>query len=344
MLNGIYILDTDAFDLVYGESERAAIAKLVHIAGHVTRADVLANPGVLSDIDVIFSGWGMPMLDEALLAAAPHLKAVFYAAGAVGSWLTDAAIERGIKVTTAHVANSIPVAEYTLAMILLSLKHTFQLAHQTRSSRSYPDRNGSPGCYGATVGLISFGVVAKLLRERLRPFDLNVLVYDPFLTAGEANSYNVELADLDEVFERSDVVSLHTPLLPETCGLITGRHIASMKLGATFINTARGPVVREEEMLDVLSRRFDLQAVLDVAQVEPPATQSRMYLLPNVLLTPHIAGSAGFECRRMGRHMVQELGRFLRGEAFTTPLDVERLSHTSNRPTKQSSGVAAASH
>jgi len=343
MLNGIYILDTDAFDLVYGESERADIARHVHMVGHKTRAEITANPAVLSDVDVIFAGWGMATLDDTLLAAAPRLKAVFYAAGAA-AWLTQNAIDRDIKVTTAQIANSVPVAEYTLAMILLSLKHAFQLAHQTRSGRYFPDRNGCPGCYGATVGLISYGTVAKVLRERLRAFDLNVLAYDPFLTADEAAADDIELADLDEVFERSDVVSLHTPLLPETYGLITGHHIASMKLGATFINTARGPVVREEEMLDVLSRRLDLQAVLDVTHVEPPAPQSRIYSLPNVLLTPHIAGSAGLECRRMGRHMVHELERFLRGEPFATPLDFSRLSQTSNRPKCTTGSVVAASH
>jgi phosphoglycerate dehydrogenase-like enzyme len=245
--------------------------------------------------------------------------------------MTPAVASRNITVTTAHTANSRPVAEYTLAMILLSLKHAFPLARRTRRERTYPDRNDVPGCYGSTVGLVSVGEIARILLELLRPFDLRVLAYDPFLTAADAQRLGVELTSLDDLFLRSDVVSLHTPLLSETVGLITGAHIASMKHGTTFINTARGPVVREDELLDVLARRPDLQAVLDVASVEPPAPDSLIYTLPNVLPTPHLAGSAGPECRRMGRCMVEELGRFVRGEPLQSAIDFRLIRNTSNR-------------
>ena len=134
---------------------------------------------------------------------------------------------------------------------------------------------------------------------------------------------NVELVSLEELFRRADVVSVHTPWLPETEGLIRGAHIASMKQGATFINTARGAVVRERELLEVLAARPDLQAVLDVAIEEPPAADSQMYTLPNVLLTPHIAGSTGAECRRMGRYMAEELVRYAAGEPLRWPVRPE---------------------
>ena len=123
----------------------------------------------------------------------------------------------------------------------------------------------------------------------------------------------MELVTLADVFRLADVVSLHTPLLPETVGLVTGAHLATMKSGATFINTAWGPIVRQTQMIDVLARRPDLQAVLDVCDPEPPGADSLLYTLPNVVLTPHIAGSVGTECRRMGRYMVEELERYLSG-------------------------------
>jgi phosphoglycerate dehydrogenase-like enzyme len=110
------------------------------------------------------------------------------------------------------------------------------------------------------------------------------------------------------------VVSLHTPWLKETEGMITGQHIASMRPGATFINTARGAVVREQELIDVLQQRPDLFAVLDVTYPEPPAPDSLLYTLPNVVVTPHIAGPVGDECHRLGRYMVEELWRYLHGE------------------------------
>ena len=96
--------------------------------------------------------------------------------------------------------------------------------------------------------------------------------------------------------------------------MITGEHIASMKPYAGFINTARGAVVRENELVEVLGRRPDLVAVLDVTEPEPPVADSKLYTLPNVIITPHIAGAIGNECRRMGRYMVDELRRYLNGE------------------------------
>ena len=100
--------------------------------------------------------------------------------------------------------------------------------------------------------------------------------------------------------------------------MITGMHIASMKRGGTFINTARGEIVREREMIEVLIHRPDLQAVLDVTVKEPPDSDSPLYTLPNVMLTPHIAGSVGEECRRMGQYMLDELRRYVAGEPLRT--------------------------
>ena len=157
-------------------------------------------------------------------------------------------------------------------------------------------------------------MIGRQVCERLRAHDVRVLAYDPFATAAQAAALNVELCSLAEVFQRADVVTLHTPWLKETEGLITGAHFAAMKPGATFINTARGAVVRETELIEVLTRRPDLQAVLDVTYPEPPGPESPLYTLPNVVLTPHIAGSMNTECRRMGQYMVDELGRYRAGQ------------------------------
>ena len=110
------------------------------------------------------------------------------------------------------------------------------------------------------------------------------------------------------------MASLHTPWLPETERLITGAHLASLKPYATFINTARGAIVREDEMIAVLQQRPDLVAVLDVTYPEPPAADSPLYTLPNVIITPHIAGSMQAECRRQGQYMIAELERYLAGQ------------------------------
>jgi phosphoglycerate dehydrogenase-like enzyme len=180
------------------------------------------------------------------------------------------------------------------------------------------------GGYGSTVGLISLGMIGRLVRERLRPFDLRVIAYDPFLSAAEAQSLGVEKVALDELFQGSDVVSLHTPWLKETEGMIRGEHFRAMRPGTTFINTARGAIVDEPGLIAALGERPDLTAVLDVTWPEPPVAGSPLYSLPNVILTPHIAGSQGNECRRMGRCMLEEYERWSRGEPVRWQISREK--------------------
>lgn len=330
---GLFILDHSAFDLAYGPAERAEVAELVDVyAPPQTHASVLANPALLADADVILSGWGGPTLDEPFLDHAPRLKAMFYAGGALGPVLTPAAWARGITITSSIEANAIPVAEYTLATLLFSLKHGWRLTSETRRQRRFVDRDSVPGCFGSTIGIISLGSIARALLKLLAPFDLHLLAYDPFLTDADAQRLGVERVSLEELFRRSDVATLHTPLLPETEALITGAHLASMKRGATFINTARGEIVCEAEMIEVATRRPDLQFVLDVTAPEPPEADSPLYTLPNVVLTPHIAGSAGTECRRMGKYMVEELKRYVAGKPLRWSVTPEMTRHTSHRP------------
>ena len=313
-MRGLFLLNPDAYAVIYGPDERAEIAHLVEIIAPVqTAQSVRTNPSILADVDVILSGWGMAVLDETLLAAAPKLKAIFYGAGSIRHFVTDAMWERGIVVTTAAQANAIPVAEFTIAAIVMSLKQVWRLQREVREQRCFVARNTVIGVYGSTVGLIGLGVIGRMVAERLRGYDVHILAHDPLVTTSDAAELGVERCSLEAIFTRSDVVSLHAPWLPQTEGMVTGAHLASMRENATFINTARGALVCEAELIAVLQQRPDLCAVLDVTYPEPPAPDSPLYALPNAVLTPHIAGSVGAECRRMGRAMVDELARFVRG-------------------------------
>lgn len=265
-------------------------------------------------------------MDEKFLAAAPRLRAVFYGAGSVKSVVSDAFWTRGIRITSAARCNAIPVAEYTVANVILSLKHFWRYAMGMQRERRFIPEQNELGAFQVTIGLISLGAIGRLVAQRLRGYDVRVIASDPFCPAGEAQALGVELVPLDEVFRASDVVSLHTPWLPETEGLITGRHFCLMRQNATFINTARGIVVREEEMLDVLQARPDLTAILDVIWPDPPATGSRLFTLPNVILTPHLAGAVGRECRRLGYYMVEELDRYLAGDPLQGEVTREGLA------------------
>lgn len=136
------------------------------------------------------------------------------------SLLSDEVWERDLIISTANTANAIPVAEYTLSQILFSLKDGWQITRKVREQREFHfNEFQMPGAYKRTVGLISLSQVERKALELLQPFDLNVVVYDPFVNAAEAEKLGVELVSLEELFESADIVSLHAPLLPETKGM-----------------------------------------------------------------------------------------------------------------------------
>jgi len=268
----------------------------------------------LKEVDLIFATWGMPKLDEEFLDATPGLKAVFYAAGTVKPFATEASYKRGVIISSAWEANAIPVAEYTQAAILLSLKRFWQFLRQSPEQKFTRGSLAFPGAYRTKVGLLSLGAVGRRVAEGLASTQVRLLAYDPFADPAMAARLGVTLVSLEELFAESDVVSIHAPFLPETEKLVSGLLVGSMKEGATLINTARGAVVNEEELCAVLRGRPDLTAILDVTEPEPPLADSPLRSLENVILTPHIAGSLGSEITRMGDWMVDEMQRYLDGE------------------------------
>ena len=257
----------------------------------------------------------MPRLDAEFLAATPRLKAVFYAAGSVKCFATPESYARGILISSAFEANAIPVAEYAHATIMLSLKSFWRFLRQAPEQKF--TREGIPvtGAYKSSkVGLVSLGAVGRSVAARFVSNEISLLAYDPFFSPEAAAKLGVTLVSLPELFATSDVVSIHAPWLPETENLINGVLVASMKPGATLINTSRGALLHEEEVAQVLRDRPDLTAILDVTHPEPPVADSLLRTLENVILTPHIAGSLGCEITRMGRWAVDEMNRFLDNE------------------------------
>ncbi len=325
-LPAIYLLPEPNWHLIYGPDEQRDIAKQVDLVDpiHIEPGALSAWQGKLDSVEAVFSGWGMPKMDAAFFNVFPNLKVLFYGAGAVSSFVTDEVWQRRITICNANVANGFSVAEYTEAQIVLCLKQTWQQALRVRQMHTFKAaRLPVAGAYDSTVGLLSLGAIGRMVAERLRAHNVRVIAYDPMVTPGQAQALNVELCTLEQVFRQSDVVSCHTPWLTETVGLINGDLLRQMKHGASFINTARGAVINEPDLIAVLQARQDLFAVLDVTHPEPPPLDSPLYGLDNVLLTPHIAGSMGTECRRMGRMMVDELQRYSSG----TPLQ-HRVSQT----------------
>jgi phosphoglycerate dehydrogenase-like enzyme len=286
----------------------------VRILGSCREPDFLKH---LADIDILLGSWGMPQLDERLLAAAPKLQAVCYAAGTVKGFVTDASYARGITVTTAMAANAVPVAEVVTALITLANKRWFvcqdRIRAKGRRGWNDPAEIAHPGNYGTVIGLIGFGAVARLVADRLRDMDLKILGYDPHMPDAVFAAHGVERCELLDLARRSQVSSLHAPDIPATHGMCGKAFFQAMPDGATFINTARGRLVDENALVDEL-RTGRIQAFLDVTHPEPPEDGHPFYTLPNCWLTPHRAGSTGHEVRRMGALAIAEACRILMGE------------------------------
>jgi len=318
------ILAPYALDLAYGGPVLDRLRAAVDLRTTVAPAETWREHRVaLAEVEVLFSSWGMPPLDTELLDALPKLRAIFYAAGSVRSFVTDTMWKRGIRLTAAAAQNAIPVAEYATAALILGLKHFWHYPRGLYNAHSpHLEKPPAPTPYGSTVGLISYGKIARLVRERLRSYELSVTVYDPFLSSEDAQREAVLKVDsLDALFATADAVSLHAPQLPETLGMIQARHFECMRPGAFFLNTARGQLIDEPAMIDVFRRRPDLSAVLDVTAPEPPAPDSPLFTLPNIILTPHLAGSVGPECQRMGNAMIDEFLRYHTGEPLRWELN-----------------------
>jgi phosphoglycerate dehydrogenase-like enzyme len=278
-------------------------------------------------VDVILGGWGMPVLDSNFLRRASNLRAVFYAAGSVRGFMTDEAWRRGITVTTAAQANSETTAEFTLSLVLFSLKHGWHFIRNPRVAwRDAHAHRDIPGLYGTRVGLVSFGRVARRLADLLRHLPVEVVGWDPLQSDDTLLRHGVKPCDLDTIFRSSHVVSLHVPWLPETEDLVGRQLLDSMLPGSTLVNTSRGAVIDEEALIEVLRRRPELTAVLDVTREEPPAADSPLYELSNVVLTPHVAGAYGPECQRLGACAVDELLRYAQDEPLRHALGREEAT------------------
>lgn len=325
----LFILDKSSMNKIYAPLDIIRVKNAVEVYSPVmTYKQVLKNPEVLGECNILLSGWGGPIINEWFLEKAPELEAVFYGAGSIRGIVTPEFWAHNIPITSSWAANAVPVAEYTFAQIILCLKNTYKLNrmytkdyHSTASSsdkdKKYHEFHNSRrafGTYKTVVGLISLGMIGRMVCDFLRNLDVDVIAYDPYISPREAEELNVSLVNLDTLFKKSHVVSLHTPWLKETENLIQGEHFMMMRNGGSFINTARGAVVNEKEMIEALRTRTDLTAVLDVTYPEPPHPESELFLMDNVFLTPHIAGSMNEECRRMGKYAIDELYRYLNKE------------------------------
>jgi phosphoglycerate dehydrogenase-like enzyme len=293
----------------------------------LTRGNLAEHAEGLRNLEIIFATWGMPAFTDEQFDLLPKLKAVFYAAGNVKGFVHPL-IECDILLVSAWAINAIPAAQMVLGQILLTCHGYFRAVPCYRENRHSGEAKSfhRPGANGETIGVIGMGKIGTRLTEHLHQFGFRMLACDPYLSEEGATTLGVERVPLAELFERSYVVSNHIPDLPTSKGVLDGPLFESMREGATFINTGRGAQIVEADLVRVLGERPDLTALLDVTDPEPPAAESKLWSLPNVMISPHLGGSVGDEVVRMADCVIDEFEAWEQGKSLRYQVTREVLS------------------
>ncbi|MFJ2722834.1 hydroxyacid dehydrogenase [Streptomyces sp. NPDC087437] len=326
--HALVVMSRESFDAHFDAARLARLADLVTL-GDPVWTDDLDAPVVrarLADVEVMLTSWGAPRLTPERLDAAPTLRAVLHCAGSVRGLVGDDVWRRGIRITSAADTNAIPVAEYTLAAIIFAGKKVPFLAADKRLAyegwgtvTGYGDLSN----FAQTVGIVGFSRIGRRVVELLKVLDgTTCLVADPHADPAEVAAAGATLVDLVDLLPRVDVLSLHAPGLQETRHLIGADQLRLLSDHATIINTARGSLI-DSAALAAECASGRLFAILDVTDPEPLPATSPLRRLPQVMVTPHVAGSLGSEIGRLTDHTIDELARWIRRQPLQAEVTAE---------------------
>jgi len=279
--------------------------------------------------DIVISSWGTAPLDEQVMAQASHLQLLAHAGGTIKPFVSDALWDRNVRVTSAAAALAFGVAEFCLGLMLTASKRAFWAGLATRQGQwteSLEAFGGPQEIYQQNIGVIGASHVGRHLVRLLQNFTCNVLLYDPYCTAEQAEALGaMKVQTLEELFSQCTVVSLNAPLTGQTRGMIRAEHFKLLPPGALFINTARSPIVDEVQMIQAL-RTGRFVACIDVTEPEPPPPDHPLRHLPNVWLTPHEAGAVAQNLQRIGTFVADEIEAFAAGKPLHYPVTREQLA------------------
>lgn len=277
----------------------------------------------LPGVEVCVTGWGCPKFDDTVLRNADALELVAHVGGSVGSIGSNDLYDRGIDVCSANAVLARYVAEGVLTYVLASLRDVSRFDAMLKAGGWEGDRTATETLFDATVGFVGLGDVGRHLLDLLAPFDVDVLLYDPYVSGEEVADYDaVELTDLKTTLGSSDVVSIHAPKTPETIRMIDRERLEQLRDDSLLINAARGAIIDEDALAAEL-RTGRISAVLDVYEQEPLPTESPLRSLENVTLLPHVAGTPART--RMPETIIDEVERFRAGESLEHAISRERF-------------------
>ena len=301
----------------------------VEVSARIGGCDGLVTGWRTTDPGTLRPRRAMP-LTPAIMEAADRLKVIAHAAGSVRHMLAevwhDYIAARGICVFTATVEIGYNVAETAVGLMVMSSKRLLEHALHVRQSAGWRAADipvDEQHLFGATVGIVGASDVGREVRRLLRPFDVRALLYDPYLDAAEARSLGVEQVELDELFARADIVTLHAPSIPETRHLVGAAQLRLLRDGALLVNTARGSLIDHEALIrETAGGR--IRVALDVTTPEPLPGDSPLRRMPNVIVTPHLAGQGRYGHLRIGAATLRALQDFFAGRPVQGAIDHAR--------------------
>ncbi|HVX08837.1 hydroxyacid dehydrogenase [Humibacter sp.] len=326
----LVVMSRDVFESQFDLERLERLHRLAQVPDpvFVDDLDVPALDERLRRVEVLLTGWGAPRLDGARLDRMPRLKAMLHCAGTIRPQVSEEFWLRGVRASTVAEANAVPVAEFTLAAVIFAGKKAPFIAADAEARRSNGlriHRYGELSNLGRTVGIVGFSRVGRRVVDLLQQLDdITCLVADPYADPLEVRAAGAELVELDDMLPRVDVLSLHAPALPSTKGMIGARRLAALRDHATLINTARGSLV-DTEALEAECASGRINAILDVTDPEPLPADSVLFGLPNVMVTPHLAGSLGTELHRMTDAALDELERYASGAPLVDEITSDDL-------------------
>lgn len=278
-----------------------------------------------ADADVLVTGWGTPHLGLAgLLTPSSKLKLIVHTGGSVGDLIDSHAYENGITVISGNSMYAESTAEGALTYILSALRHIPDEVSQMQNGNwisldTLPNR----GLFGRTIGIIGVGAVARNLMKFLQPFRVKLMVYDTYVVDPDfLNSMNAVQTDLNTLLTSCSIVSVHASLTPATKGMLGGNELALMPEGSLFVNTSRGAIIREDEMIRELAKGR-IHAILDVYEKEPLDENNPLRSMSNVYLIAHKGGPTYDYRASIGYALAQDAVRFLHQEPLKYEISAE---------------------
>src|SRR5580698_9599084 len=293
----------------------------------VTTHDQLPEglPAALAEADALVVRSAV-QVDDALLEHAPKLRVIGRAGVGVDNIDADAATRRGIVVMNTPGANAVAVAELTIGMMIAHARK-LPVANNSMHNGKWEKKSlQGTELRGKTLGILGLGRIGLEVAKRARGFGIDLIGYDPFVSAAVAREANIKLVSTEELFAQSDYLTLHVGLTPQTAGIINERTLATMKKGVRILNCARGELIEEAALVAALQSGQVAGAALDVFTVEPPV-DSPYTSMGNVILTPHIAGSTDEAQEAIGIQLARQVREFLKLGVVQNAVNVASLTH-----------------